>query len=38
MAELRQQTALLTNEINRLNVEYENVTKENANVAAFENK
>ena len=38
MAELRQKNSLLTNEINRLNSEFENVTKENANVAAFENK
>lgn len=38
MAELRQKNSLLTNEINRLNAEFENVTKENANVAAFENK
>lgn len=38
MAELRQKNSLLTNEINRLNAEFENVTKENSNVAAFENK
>jgi hypothetical protein len=38
MAELRQKTSLLSNEINRLNLEYENVAKENANVAAFETK
>lgn len=38
MAELRQKNSLLINEINRLNAEYENVSRENSNVAAFENK
>lgn len=38
MTELRQKAGLLNTEMGRLNAEHEKVTKENANLAAFEKK
>ncbi|KAJ3038636.1 Intraflagellar transport protein 74 [Rhizophlyctis rosea] len=37
-SELRQRINLISSEISRLNNEYENITKENANVASFEKR
>ncbi len=38
LGELKQKISLLSNELNTLNLEYENVTKENSNIATFEKK